>query len=71
MLGIYAFWETDLGQLVFFFIHIALVYSILVLNDMRLEWRDLYKNQAAETLREVAVRAIEIIDEKLKIDNYD
>lgn len=53
MLGIYAFWETDFGQLVFFFIHIALVYSILVLNDMRLEWRDLYKKQAAETLREV------------------
>ena len=71
MLGIYAFWETDFGQLVFFFIHIALVYSILVLNDMRLKWRDLYKKQAAEALREVAVRAIEIIDEKLKIDNYD
>lgn len=53
MLGIYAFWETDFGQLVFFFIHIALVYSILVLNDMRLEWRDLHKKQAAETLREV------------------
>ena len=58
MLGIYAFWETDLGQLVFFFIHIALVYSILVLNDMRLEWRDLYKNQASEALREVAVRRL-------------
>ena len=71
MLGVYAFGETDLGQLVFFFIHIALVYSILVLNDIRLEWRDLYKNQAAEPLREVAVRAIEIINEKLKIDNYD
>lgn len=53
MLGIYAFWETDFGQLVFFFIHIALVYSILVLNDMRLKWRDLYKKQATETLRQL------------------
>ena len=43
MLGIYAFGETYFGQLVFFFIHIALVYSILVLNDMRLEWRRLFK----------------------------
>lgn len=52
MLGIYAFWETDLGQLVFFFIHIALVYSILVLNGKRLKWRKLYKKQVVENLRD-------------------
>ena len=52
MLGIYAFWETDLGQWVFLFIHIALVYSILVLNGKRLKWRKLYKKQVVENLRE-------------------
>lgn len=50
MLGIYAFWETDLWQWVFLFIHIALVYSILVLNGKRLKWRKLYKKQVVENL---------------------